>query len=141
MHVLGHPIHPMLIPFPIAFLIGAAVTDVVFVLTDRSFWAEASAWLLVAGLVTGVMAALVGLVDFLTIDQVRRHLSGWIHLLGNALVLALVVVNWISRIDDQTSFVEPWGLTLSLVTAVLLGVTGWTGGELSYRHRIGVAGR
>jgi len=139
-HVLGHPIHPVLIPFPIAFLVGAAVTDVVFVLSDRAFWAEASAWLLIAGLLTGVAAASVGLVDFVTISQARCHRSGWVHLVGNLVVLVVALVNWISRGGDPSSFVEPWGLTLSLVTAILLGVTGWTGGELSYRHRIGVSG-
>lgn len=139
-HVLGHPVHPMLIPFPIAFLIGAAVTDLVYVVSEDGFWADVSLWLLMAGLLTGAGAALVGLVDFLTIEQARRHLSGWIHLYGNLLVLVLAVVNWIPRIDEPSSFVAPWGLTISLVTAALLAVTGWTGGELSYRHRIGVTG-
>jgi uncharacterized membrane protein len=139
-HLFGHPVHPMLIPFPLALLIAAGVSDVVFLVDGDDFWARASMWLIASGVVTGAVAAVAGLIDFLTIPR-ARNLSGWIHFLGNAAVLVISLINWLLRIGDPGGFVEPWGLVLSVVTVVLLGVTGWTGGELAYRHQIGVTGR
>lgn len=139
--LFGHPLHPILMPFPLVFLVSAAVVDVVFLVTDDGFWADTSLWLLAAGLFTGVVAAGVGLVDFVTIERARSHRSGWVHFLGNVAVLALALVNWLLRLDDVASFVQPWGLALSVVTALLLGITGWAGGELAYRHQIGVMER
>lgn len=139
--LFGHPVHPMLMPFPLVFLLSAAVVDAVFLTSDEPFWADTSIWLLAAGVVTGVVAAGAGLIDFVTIERARSHRSGWVHFIGNVVVLVLALVNWLLRIDDVEAFVQPWGLTLSLVTALLLGVTGWTGGELAYRHQIGVMER
>lgn len=139
-HLMGHPIHPMLVPFPLALLIAGAGSDVAFLLDGDDFWARASLWLIASGVVTGAIAAIVGLIDFVTIERVRRLVSGWVHFLGNAAVLVIALVNWVLRIDDPAGFIEPWGLVASVTTVVLLGVTGWTGGELSYRHRIGVTG-
>lgn len=139
-HILGHPIHPMLIPFPLALLIAGAVSDVAYLLDGDDFWARASLWLIASGVVTGVVAAIAGLIDFVTIERARRLVSGWVHFLGNAAVLVIALVNWLLRIDEPAGIIQPWGLALSLVTVALLGVTGWTGGELSYRHRIGVTG-
>lgn len=136
----GHPIHPMLVPFPIAFLVGAFVTDIAFWGTADSFWARASLWLIGAGFVMGALAAVVGLAEFVTIARAREHMDGWIHFLGNALVLLLAIANLFLRLDDPVAGVLPSGIILSGVTAVLLGVTGWYGGELAYRHKIGVVG-
>jgi len=96
-------------------------------------------WLIAAGVVSGAVAAGIGLIDFLTIERTRQYVSGWIHLGGNVLVLLVSLANVTLRVGDRVGFVEPWGLTLSLVVALLLVITGWTGGELSYRHQIGVA--
>jgi uncharacterized membrane protein len=136
--ILRHPVHPMLVPFPLAFLVGTLATDLAFWGTDDAFFARASLWLVGAGVVTGLIAAGVGLVDFLTIARVREHAMGWIHALGNAAALTLSLVSWLLRLGDPASAIVPWGLTLSLVVAAILGITGWAGGELSYRHRIGV---
>ncbi|MGH3649734.1 MAG: DUF2231 domain-containing protein, partial [Acidimicrobiia bacterium] len=67
-HILGHPVHPMLIPFPIGFLTGVAATDIAYVLAEDEFWARASLWLVATGFITGAVAAVVGLIDFLTIE-------------------------------------------------------------------------
>lgn len=136
----GHPIHPMLIPFPIAFLVGAFVTDIAFWGTTDPFWAQMSLWLVGAGFVMGVLAAIVGLTDFVTIARAREHMDGWVHFLGNALVLLLALANLFLRLEDPVAGVLPSGIILSGVTAALLGVTGWYGGELAYRHKIGVVG-
>lgn len=134
----GHPIHPMLIPFPIAFLMAALVTDIVAWSQGDPFWARASLWLLVAGLCSGALAAIPGLVDFLSIRLARAHRAGWIHFVGNVLVLLIALANLMIRIPEPVDHVAPSGIILSVVTVVLLGITGWYGGELAYRHGIGV---
>lgn len=136
--IRGHPIHPMLIPFPLAFLVGVLLTDLAYWATSDLFWARASLWLAGAGTLSGLLAAVFGLIDYFTIRRVREHAMGQIHFLGNAAVLVLSLVNWLLRIGDPAAAILPWGLLLSVVVAAILGVTGWAGGELSYRHRIGV---
>lgn len=134
----GHAIHPMLIPFPIAFLVGVLATDLAFVFTSDPFWARASYWLVVAGITTGLLAALPGLIDFTGIERARRHKAGWIHLFGNLLMIAIATLNWFLRVGDPIpGAVE---ITLSAVTAGLLAITGWYGGELAYRHLVGPTG-
>jgi len=135
----GHPIHPMLIPFPIAFLTGPVVTDLAYWWLGDAFWARVSFWLLLAGLVTGAFAAVFGLIDFFTIRRARSLAAGWVHFLGNGIVLALALASVIFRWHEPESAVMPWGLVLSVVIALLLVLTGWLGGELSYRYKIGVA--
>ena len=136
----GHPIHPMLIPLPIGALVLSLVTDLVFAFGGSDFWADASWWLLWAGLVTGVLAGLVGLVDYLTIHRVRAHRAGNIHLVANLAVLGLAAANLVIRTGNHAEAITPAGVIISIVTAGLLGVSGWYGGELSYRHGVGVTG-
>lgn len=136
--IAGHPLHPALIPFPIAFLTGALVTDLVFWLGNEEFWARMSFWQIVGGLVMGPLAAVLGLIDFLTIERARAHTAGWLHLGSNAAALLLAIFNLWLRWDDAATAVVPGGLILSLLTAGLLAFGGWYGGELAYRYKIGV---
>lgn len=138
--IAGHPIHPAVITFPIAFLVGALVTDVVYWITRAAFWAEASVWLVGAGVAMGVLAAILGLIDFVTVERARQHSAGWIHLIGNLVAMILSVVSLLLRWGNPAAAVLPGGLILSAVTGVILGVTGWFGGELVFRHLVGVTG-
>jgi uncharacterized membrane protein len=136
--IAGHPLHPAVIPFPIAFLVGALLTDIVYAANGDDFWARMSFWLIVGGLVTGLAAAVLGLIDFLTIERVRAHQAGWIHAGGNVAAMVLSAINLVLRLDDPASAVTLWGLILSALVTVLLLITGWFGGELAFRHKIGV---
>jgi uncharacterized membrane protein len=136
--VAGHPIHPMLVPFPIAFLVGALLTDLAFWGTSDAFWARASFWLVAAGLVMGAVAAIAGLIDFLTIERARSLTAAWVHFLGNALALLLALWNLVHRLGDVGAAVLPTGIILSAVVVVIFLVTGWLGGELAYRYGIGM---
>lgn len=138
--VAGHPIHPVLIPFPIAFLTGALLTDIAYLSTGDAFWARVSLWLIGVGLVTGILAGAVGAVDYFTIERVRDHSAGNIHAIGNVIVVILAAINLFVRWGDAGAAIAWWGLILSLITAAALGITGWYGGELSYRHKVGVTG-
>ena len=135
----GHPIHPMLVVFPIAFLVGALATDLAFWRTGDHFWALASEWLLGAGVVMGALAAVAGLIEFLTITRVRSLVAGWVHFLGNAAAILIALWNLLYRLGgDPSAVIVPFGIVLSAVVVVLFLVTGWLGGELVFRHRIGI---
>jgi len=134
-----HPIHPMLIPFPVTFLTATLGTDLAYSRTGDPFWARSSMWLLRLGLVSGAVAATAGAVDYVSIPRARKHAIGPLHAVGNAGVLALSLANLASRWKDPEEAVVPRGLTISAATAALLGVTAWAGAELVYRHRVGVA--
>ncbi len=135
--ISGHPLHHMLVVFPIAFLIGAFATDLAFWSTQNTFWAQASYWLLIAGIVTALVAALPGFLDFFTIDKVRGLWIAWTHMIGNLIVVVLAITNVWLRWTDPVAGAQGWGLTLSFLSTALLFVNGWLGGELAYRYGIG----
>jgi uncharacterized membrane protein len=135
--IAKHPVHHMLVPFPIAFLIGALATDIAFRATADAFWARGSLWLLIAGIVTALVAAIPGFIDFATIDRVRNVWVSWTHMIANLAVVGIAAVNAWLRWDDPAAGAADWGLWLSLATTALLLFSGWLGGELAYRYRIG----
>ena len=135
--VAGHPLHHMLVAFPIAFLIGAFATDIAFRATADTFWARGSYWLLIAGIVTALVAAIPGFIDFVTIDRVRNVWVSWAHMIGNLVVVGLAAVNVWLRWDDPAAPIQGTGFWLSLLITALLVFNGWLGGELAYRYRIG----
>jgi uncharacterized membrane protein len=136
---MGHPIHPMLVPLPIAFFIGAFLTDLAFLKLGDPFWARASFWLIAAGLVGAVLAALAGLTDFLGERRIRALSSAWLHMLGNVAVVLIELVNLLVRRDDPIGGLRSPGIYLSIAAFLLLGFTGWMGGELVFRHRVAVS--
>lgn len=140
--IADHPIHPMLVPFPIAFLIGALLADLAFWNTRDPFWAVAGAWLVGAGVAGGALVALAGLTGFLGSWRVRALRVAWIHVLGNATAILLAILNLYLRTGAAPSAAEavlPWGLALSAAVVAILAVTGWLGRELVYRHGVGIA--
>ncbi len=138
--IAGHPLHPLIVTFPIAFLTGAFGADLGYWLTSDPFWARAALWLIGAGFVAGLLAALTGMLDFLKIDRVKKHNAGWIHMFGNVAAMILTLVNWSLRWNNVEGAVLPLGLIISLIVASLLGITGWFGAELVYRHKVAVIG-
>lgn len=139
--ISGHPVHPMLVGFPVTLLgLALPVADIGFLISQDSFWARGAFYVLIAGLVTALLAAGVGMVDFMGIRRARAHREGWYHLLANLGVLGLAFVNLLARIGDREAGAVPAGIILSLVTAGLIVFSGWNGGELIYRHKVGVSG-
>src|SRR3954469_24392364 len=135
--IAGHPLHHMLVAFPIAFLIGAFATDVAFRSTTDAFWAQASFWLLLAGVVTALVAAVPGFIDFSTMDRVPSLWVAWAHMIGNLTVVVIAAINLWLRWSDPAAGAQGTGLVLSLLTTLLLLATGWLGGELAYRYGLG----
>jgi uncharacterized membrane protein len=136
--LFGHPIHPMLIPFPI----GLYATALAFVLIDALGGSDglgrAADYMIAAGILTGLAAALFGAIDWLAIPAgTRAKRIGVAHGLGNVVVVALFAVAWLLRRDEPA---DPGALPLVLELIAVLGalVTGWLGGELVDRLGVGV---
>jgi len=137
--IAGHPIHPMLIPFPIAFFVAAFLCDLAFWQNGSALWATAATWLLGAGIVMAALAAVAGLIDVFGEERIRVLTDVWWHAGGNVLVVLIELYNWYSRYEQGTAAVIPTGLILSLVVVCILLFTGWKGWEMVYRHRVGIA--
>ena len=140
MALFKHPIHPMLVVYPIALLSLVVVTDVLHLWHGPDFWALASFWLSAVGLAMGLVAAFFGTFDLFLIREVRLHVSAWTHMIAAMMVLALAAAGVWVRWPDPVAAVWPWGLLVSSVMLVLVMVAGWLGGTLSFRHGIGVYG-
>jgi uncharacterized membrane protein len=137
--VARHPIHPMLVPVPIVCFIGALLTDIAYALSAEMMWTDFSAWLLTVGVIIGVLAAIAGLADFLGSPGIRALGPAWIHLIGNFIVLVLAFFNMLVHTRDAWTSVVPVGLTLSVITVLILPVTGWLGWTMVYRYGVGAA--
>lgn len=136
--LFGHPIHPMLIPFPLGLLPTAVVFDVVHLATGEALWAQIAFWMIAAGIVGALLAAVFGLVDYLGIPSgTRAKRIGLLHGAGNVVVLLLFGVSWLLRRPDPGLPDAP-DLALSFAGLVLAVVTGWLGGELVDRLGVGV---
>jgi uncharacterized membrane protein len=136
--IAGHPIHAMLVPFPIVCFTLALITDIVYWRTSHLMWAEFSAWLLLAGIVFGAIAALFGAIDLLASREVRARRPAWPHAIGNVVVMVLAFFNNLVHAGDGWTSVVPWGLTLSALTVLLMFFTAWLGASLVHVHGVGV---
>lgn len=134
----GHPIHPMLVPFPIAFLVSVFLCDLAYLFTLNAAWATASQWLLGAGIVMALVAALAGFTDFFANEAVRTLRHAWEHMIGNLVAVVLAIINLFLRVGNPSEAIAPWGVVLSFVVVSILLFTGWRGGDLVYSHRVGV---
>ena len=133
----GHPIHPMLIPFPIVCFVGTFITDLVYTRNHDAGWATASHWLLIVGLVMAALAAVAGLTDYLGDERIRRLGDALKHMLANVTAVVLELVNLVLRLN-KPDFIDSTGVYISGVVVLILLYSGWKGGDLVYRHGIGV---
>jgi uncharacterized membrane protein len=136
--LLGHPIHQMLIVFPLGLLGTSLLFDVLYLSSGNGDWGLVAYWLIVVGIISGLIAAVFGLIDWLSIPGgTRAKRIGLLHGGGNVVVVVLFLLSWLIRRDDPMA---PEGLAIGLsALAVLLAlVTGWLGGELVDRLAVGV---
>jgi uncharacterized membrane protein len=136
--IAGRPIHAMLVPIPIVCFLGTFITDLVYWKTAAMIWADMSAWLLTVGLIVSIFVVIAGLTDFLGDRRVRSLSAAWVHGLGNGIALILSIFNAFVHSRDAYTSVVPTGLILSTLVVLILGVTGWNGWALVYRHGVGV---
>lgn len=136
--LFGHPIHQMLIVFPLGLLATSLFFDIAHLASGNGRWADIAYWLIAVGVVTGLLAAVFGFIDWLAIPSgTRAKAIGLWHGGGNVVVVVLFIVSWYLRSPDPA---HPAMLpfVLSLVAVLLALVTGWLGGELVDRLGVGV---
>lgn len=136
--LFGHPIHQMLIVFPLGLLATSFIFDLVYLATDNTRWADISFWMMASGIVGGLLAAVFGLIDFLAIPGgTRAKRIGAMHGVGNVVVVGLFAASWLIRYDVPM-VPEPGAIVLSALGVSLALFTGWLGGELVDRLAVGV---
>ena len=100
----GHPVHPMLVAFPLGLLVTAVVFDVIFLLTNNPLGAQAAFLMIGAGVLTGLLAAVPGTIDWLGIPRgTRAKRVGLIHGVGNVVVVVLFALSWYLRRDQPAA--------------------------------------
>jgi len=136
----GHPIHQQLVVFPLGLLAMAVVFDILRLLTDNDDFSIASWFMIGAGVVTGLLAALFGAIDYLGIPTgTRARRVAALHGSGNVVVVVLFAVSWLLRMDEPAHVATTFAFLLSLLGALLAVGTGWLGGELVDRLGVGVS--
>jgi uncharacterized membrane protein len=134
----GHPIHPMLIVFPLGLLATSFIFDIIRMAAGAESLGIASYWMIAAGVVGGLVAAVFGLIDWLAIPRsTRAWRVGALHGGGNVVVVVLFAASWFLRGSDP-AHAGSGPFVLSLIAVLLALVTGWLGGELVDRLGVGV---
>ena len=136
--LLGHPIHPMLIVFPLGLLATAVAFDIVGLSTGDSEWYRISFWMIAAGIIGGLLSAVFGTIDWWAIpNNTRAKRIGLLHGVGNVVVVGLFIASWFLR---RPAPENPGDVAfgLAFVAVALALVTGWLGGELVDRLGVGI---
>jgi uncharacterized membrane protein len=137
--IAGHPIHAMMVTFPIALLMLLVPSDLAWALTQDDFWARMSLWLAGAGAFLGLFAAIIGTVELMLVPAVRRHGMGWSHFVAAMALISVAFSNWYLRlVVGPADWIMPWGLALSALGAMLVAIAGWLGANLIFDHRIAI---
>jgi uncharacterized membrane protein len=138
MKFLGHSAHQVLIVFPVGLLMTAVIFDLISLATGSAQFWGVSYWLMLSGVIGGLVAAVFGVLDWRHIPSpTRASRLGLLHGVGNVIVVVLFAASWWMRAaPDQAATGN--ALLLSFVGAALLAVTGWLGGELVARLSVGV---
>lgn len=136
--LFGHAIHPILIVYPLGLLSAAVIFDVIYLVTANPTWTTVSFWMIAAGIVGGLLAAVFGLIDYLNIPAgTRASRIGLLHGLVNVGVMILFAASWLLRRNSpEVPSMTAFALSFAGVAAALLG--GWLGGELVERLGVGV---
>lgn len=142
--VAKHPLHPMLVPIPIGAFLLTLIGDLAYVGTNNTFWYSFSTWTMGIGIIGGLLAALPGLMDYLKVvpeGEAKRQATT--HMLLNLGIVTLFAINLVMRLTTTASTGANWWLSLTMTIAGNLALlySGWLGGELVYRHRIGIEDR
>lgn len=132
--IFGHPVHPQLVAFPLGLLSAAVIFDLIARFTGNEGFYGVSYWMIAAGLVGGLLAAIFGLLDWLSIrgNTRAKSVGGW-HGLGNLVIVLLFAASWWLRSNNEDRIPDSLAFILSLLGFGLALITGWLGGELVYR--------
>ncbi|MDX6694100.1 MAG: hypothetical protein QOF02_1703 [Blastocatellia bacterium] len=139
--IFGHPVHPMIIPFPFALWTFSLVADIVYIWFDKTNWGVAAFYTLAGGLLGAVVAAVPGIIDWMAIkDPQVARIANW-HARLNVVALLIFAVDLYLRWKTNGQ-IDKDGISLpfilSVIGVILISISGWLGGDLSYKHGVGV---
>lgn len=135
--IAGHPIHAMLVTFPIALVISTLGCDVFYWWSADPFWTRAALWATGFAFALGILASIVGTAELLLVPGIRKRAASWNHGVAALTLLSIVGLNWGVRLGDEQGAVLPLGLGLSILASIFVGIAGWHGGKLVFDHGIG----
>jgi uncharacterized membrane protein len=136
--IAGHPIHPMLITFPIGLLVFSLICDLASLgALDDTTWQVVALYTMAGGFVGALAAAIPGAVDLMSLTVPKIKKIGFWHMALNLVAVTLYAVNIWLRFDTGNNRGTP--LALSVVSVAILAVSGWLGAEMVHRHGVGVA--
>jgi uncharacterized membrane protein len=136
--IAGHPLHPFIVPLPIGALLFAFVSDIAFYYTGDPQWSATSYFLLCGGVATALLAAVLGMIETMGVKRARTMGLVWAHAILNVLAVIVAFVSILLRNGGAT---DAAGFNLAMTGPIAVGllVSGWIGGEISYKHGVGVA--
>lgn len=139
----GHPIHPMIIPFPIALWVFSLVADVVYLWRGNPVWKDWIAfYALLAGTIMAAVAAVPGLIDWLSLKEPKIvKIANW-HARLNVIALLVFAGSLYLRTNSGAQLTgdsHTIPLLLSVFGVLLISISGWLGGELVFKHGVAVA--
>ncbi|NUY00356.1 DUF2231 domain-containing protein [Paraburkholderia sp. JPY169] len=135
--LVGHPIHVMMVHFPIAFVVATLGVDVIYWWTGDPFWVRAGLWAAGFAFWSGVAASVVGTAELLLVRGIRLKEASWSHAVAAMTLVALAGANWGVRLYYPDEIL-PHGLLLSVLSSVMTGFAGWHGGKLVFDHGVGI---
>ena len=141
--ISGHPLHPILIPFPIGLLVFSLISDLIYLWRGNPVWENYIAfYTLLAGIIGAALAAVPGLIDWATLtERSVVRIANW-HARVNIITLLIFIVSFYLRTRSGASWIRGVPLLpiiISAVGVVGLGIAGWLGGELVFRHAVAVS--
>ncbi|HWP54971.1 MAG TPA: DUF2231 domain-containing protein, partial [Pyrinomonadaceae bacterium] len=139
----GHPLHPILIPFPIGLLVFSVIADLVYLWRGNPVWQNYIAfYTLLGGIVGALVAAVPGLIDWATLtNPAVVKIANW-HARVNIITLVIFGASFYLRTSSGAQWITGFPslpIFLSLVGAIGLGIAGWLGGEMVFKHQVAVA--
>jgi uncharacterized membrane protein len=139
--IMGHPIHPMLIPFPIALWVFSLVADLIYLWRGDAAWEWVAFYTLAGGIVGALLAAVFGIIDYFGIkDRKVSSIAAW-HARINVLALLIFAGSFYLRTTSGARMVDgslTIPVALSVVGVILITISGWLGGELVFKHGVAV---
>ena len=135
--LVGHPIHVMMVHFPVAFVVATFGVDVIYWWSADTFWLRVGIWSAGAAFWTGVATSIVGTAELLLVRGIRLMEASWSHAIAAMTLVAIAGANWGLRLIDPAA-VLPHGLALSALASVMTGFAGWHGGKLVFDHGVGI---
>lgn len=134
--LVGHPIHAMMVHFPIALVIATLGSDVLYWMTADEFFLRSGLWAAAFAFITGVAAGIAGTAELIFVKGIRIRVASWTHATAAMMLISIMGANWGLRLIGEP--VLPHGLGLSVLATVFTGFAGWHGGKLVLDHGVGV---